>query len=301
METLFLKHYHTTEFYTALLNHPKSNTNKDKEQQWLAAAIASAMSKGIKILPPSRKSGWNWKMTGDKEISMGFSGINGVGDIAYSELMTLIKNANKTFEKITPAEFFTLPFSKFNKSAFEASVKSGMFDDWSNSREHLKDLKQKKKKKVAANQYSIFAPEEFEFDHQLDSSKFPSTEENIKRAEFLEVCNFDIDKIEKIQTIKKHLEEKAKRPIESIVNFENNDWYFFVLEDYKILMTEKQKQYLQLKVGDGISTTSLRAFSPFSTEIQPQLDRGCVYVSQFEKNDKGFINFKHKAKFKKVT
>jgi DNA polymerase III alpha subunit len=48
---LFLKHYYPTEFYTALLNHIKSNTDKEKERVWLASAIAAAISKGIKIAP----------------------------------------------------------------------------------------------------------------------------------------------------------------------------------------------------------------------------------------------------------
>ena len=51
MQTLYLKHYYPTEFYTALLNHPKSGT-KEKQQQWIASAIASAMSKILSIVVP---------------------------------------------------------------------------------------------------------------------------------------------------------------------------------------------------------------------------------------------------------
>ncbi|MFA5652466.1 MAG: hypothetical protein WC933_03825, partial [Candidatus Paceibacterota bacterium] len=59
-QTLFLKHYYPTEFYVALLNHPKSNNNKEKEKQWVQSAILSAMSKGIEIVPPTIQSNWEW-------------------------------------------------------------------------------------------------------------------------------------------------------------------------------------------------------------------------------------------------
>ena len=112
----------------------------------MAAAIASAMSKGITIKKPSRKSGWNWTVTGDHEISMGFSGINGLGDIAYKELLDLVASSKKGLHEISMVEFFDLPFSKFNKSAFEACVKAGVFDEWSSSREFLYSMKNKKRK-----------------------------------------------------------------------------------------------------------------------------------------------------------
>jgi len=170
MQTLFLKHYYPTEFYTALLNHPKSGT-KDKQQQWIGSAIASAMSKGIVIKRPSRKCGLKWTMTGDKEISMGFSGINGLGPIAYEEMMRLIEEIpvkegepKKTLETVSMSVFMRLPFSKYNKSAFNACLKAGVFDDWSESREQLLAIKTKKKKKVDANQTVMFDMNDPEFD-----------------------------------------------------------------------------------------------------------------------------------------
>lgn len=301
MQTLYLKHYYTTEFYTALLNHPKSSGGKEKEQAWLAAAIAAAMSKGIKILPPSTKSGWKWTMTGDKEISMGFSGINGLGDIAYSELKGFLDAREKTLDKISMVEFFELPFSKFNKTAFESCIKAGVFDDWSDSRAFLLSLKEKKKKrKVVANQAMLFDMSGPEFDIKIDSDKYPKTTPGEKRAGFMEVCNFDLEKIERITKIKMDINKKSKRPIENIINFEDNDWYFFILEDMQEAMSKSGKPYLILKVGDGIGNMNLRVFSPFAEKIKPELEPGGVYVSKFEKNDGGFINFQRGAQFKKV-
>lgn len=302
MQTLYLKHYYSTEFYTALLNHPKTSGGKEKEQAWLAAAIASAMSKGIVISPPSRKSGWNWTMTGDKEISMGFSGINGLGDIAYQELMSLLNQKNKTLETISVSEFYDLQFSKFNKKAFESCVKAGVFDEWSESREYLISLREKKKKKViVANQMSLFDMSSKEFDIKTDDiGHHLKTTDEQKRAEFIEVCNFDLEKINFMMKIKTIINQKAKKPIDNVINFEEEGWYFFVLEDFKVMMSKNGKEYLTLRVGDGINSTTLRIFDPLAKKIKPELTIGGVYVARFEKNDGGFINFARNTQFKKV-
>jgi DNA polymerase-3 subunit alpha len=300
MQTLFLKHYYTTEFYTALLNHPKTSGGKEKEQAWLAAAIAAAMSKGIKISTPSTKSGWAWTMTGEKEISMGFSGINGLGDIAYAELESFIKAKEKPLEKFTLVEFFELPFSKFNKTAFESCLKAGVFDEWSDSRQFLLSLKEKKRKKAIANQGMLFDMGGEEFEIKIDSDKYSKTSAEEKRASFMEVCNFDLEKIERITNIKTNINKKSKRPLENILNFEDNDWYFFILEHMQETMAKNGKPYLTLKVGDGIGNMNLRVFSPMADKLKPQLEVGGVYVSKFEKNEGGFINFQRGAQFKKM-
>ena len=300
MQTLFLKHYYKTEFYTALLNHPKTSGGKEKEQAWLAAAIAAAMSSGIKILPPSTKSGYRWTMTGEKEISMGFSGINGLGDIAYAELEGFLEQREKTLDQLSLVEFFDLPFSKFNKTAFESCVKAGVFDAWSDSRGFLLSLKEKKRKKAVANQGFLFDMAGAEFDIKLDSNNFPKTTDEERRKSFTEVCNFDLEKIERITNIKINVNKKATRPIENILNFEDTDWYFFILENKQEALTKTGKPYLILKVGDGIGHMNLRVFSPMADKLKPELEVGGVYVSKFEKNDGGFINFERGAKYKKV-
>lgn len=301
-QTLYLKHYYPTEFYTALLNHPKDGGGKEKEQAWIAAAIASAMSKGIVIAPPSRKSGWNWKMTGDKEISMGLSGINGLGEIAYAELITLMANKNKTLENISVSEFYDLPFSKFNKKAFESCIKAGVFDDWSESREHLISLKEKKKKKVViANQISLFDMSSTEFDIKTDDiGHHLKTTDVQKRMEFIEVCNFDLEKISFMMQIKTIINEKAKKPIDNVINFEEEGWYFFVLEEFKTMTSKAGNEYLTLRVGDGINSTTLRVFDPLAKKLKPELIANGVYVAKFEKNDGGFINFARNTQFKRV-
>ncbi len=303
MQTLYLKHYYPTEFYTALLNHPKKNGDKDKVHAWISSAIAAAMSKGITILPPSRRSGWEWTMTGDKEISMGFSGINGFGDIAYEELMRLVSSKVDNFSEITMHEFFSLPFSKYNKKVFEVCVKSGMFDDWTDSREFLYYLKTKKTKKSSANQLSMFDIEDFQPEEvKMVNTSHPATTDEQRRIDFLEVCNFDLEKIKWASEIRQKISEKSKRPIENIMNFEEEDWYYFIVKSIDTMLSKAGKEYNVLKVGDGISNTTLRAFNPMTKKIaKAQVKPGDICVAKFEKNDAGFLNFKNDTDIKVLT
>ena len=306
-QTLYLKHYYPTEFYTALLNNAKSSTDKEKEKQWIATTIASALSKGITINPPSRKSGWDWTMTGEKEISMGFSGINGCGEIAYAELLQLLSNAGETFDTIKIHKFFSLPLSKFNKKTFEVCVKAGVFDDWSNSREYLMYLKTRTRKKENPSQLAIFDLNEDEFNEAVNDNSFPETTEKQKDDEFVEVCNFDLKKIKEMAFIKNELHKRAKRVIESILNFSEDGYYFFYLESVNETISEKGGSYLSLKVGDGISVINMRVFPPrkrwegdlYDTIKNASRDKG-VYISQFTKNQKGFLNFKSNAQIKRI-
>ena len=309
-QTLFLKHYYPTEFYAALFNHPKKGSGtdaKEKERIWLTSALAAAMSKGIKILPPSKKSGWDWTMTGDKEISMGFSGINGLGDKAYDELMNLIAKSGETFSSIKLHKFFNLPFSTFNKTAFGVCVKAGVFDDWSESREYLVELKSKKKKKETPGQLALFDLNSDEFNPIIKSDNFPKTTDIEKKVQFIEVCNFDLDKIGEISKIRAELYEKTGRIIESILNFSENDYYYFFLDNVQEAISEKGGTYLNIKIGDGISNTGMRVFSPRNKKdtdvyelIKANAQSKGVFISEFVKNAKGFINFKQNAQFKRI-
>jgi len=310
MQTLYLKHYYPTEFYTALLNHPKSGT-KEKQQVWIASAIASAMSKGIIIKRPSRKSGWEWTMTGEHEISMGFSGINGLGPIAYEEMLNLVEDIKikdgepkKTLETINMSTFMRLPFSKFSKSAFTACLKAGVFDDWSDSRDQLLAMKVKKKKKEIPNQTILFDMNDPAFDIPVvsDEAKYPPTSEAVKRIDFIDVCNFDLEKIKYILEIKRDVNERAKRdkPVETIINFDDDDFYIFVVETFRMIQGKTGKEYLTMKVGDGISSTTLRAFDPVAKDIYPLLVTNGIYVAEFVKNSSGYINFKRGTRILRV-
>lgn len=302
MQTLYLKHYYPAEFYTALLNNVKGMGDKEEEQAWMENALASAIAKGIKVNTPSRHSKWECSCTKDKVINIGLSMINGFGEAAYTELMELLELRKKSFDEISMTGFFELQFSKFNKSAFNALLKAGVFDDWSTSREHLLFLKTKKKKKVAdPMQMSAFDMEEISISTKIDDTKYQPTTESEKLEQFIDVCGFDLTHIERVANIKKKIESRSKKPIEPITSYHEEGWYYFFLNDIRHLRTKTGKDYLQLMIGDGISRVKVSVFEPMSEKIAPELERNAVYMAQFYKSDKKYLNLKRNSKFKKIV
>ena len=305
MQTLYLKHYYPTEFYAALLNNAKGSGDKEDEKTWMENALASAISKGISIKPPSRRSEWMCSATSNKEITLGFSLINGFGEVAYQEMVDLIATKNKPFHELSMTAFFELPFSKFNKSAFAACLKAGVFDDWANSREYLLFLKTKKKKKVIdPNQMTVFDMEEITIGTRMDDTKYLPISEEERLSQFIEVCGFDMTHIERVANIKRAIEEKSaasSSSVEPITNFNGEGPYYFFLNDIRYLKTKTNKDYLELSVGDGIAKTKIRIFEPMVAKISPELERNAVYMTQFTENEKGFKNIKRNAKFKKIV
>lgn len=290
MQTLFLKHYYPTEFYTALLNHPKSNSDKDKEKQWIQAAILSAMSKGIEIAPPVRKSNWEWTTIEDKKIAMGFSGINGMGDVAYKELKT------KKVENLTRDEFFSAAFKKFNKGNFEACLKAGLFDDWSPSREEILAWRNAKVKNVM--QIDIFG--NFGMDSVTIYKKFPKTPEDVKQKEFLEVCNLDLELLKRIHGLRNAFIEEYGIIIEPVTNFDNSEnYYYFCLNNVEEKLTKTGKKMYVLHLSDGATIKKVIMWDSMYRKLGQKLQKDGIYVTKFIK-EKGWLSFNGTADFRKV-
>lgn len=294
MQTLHLKHYYPLEFYTSLLNHPKTNGTKEEQAEWLNAAISSAIAKGIDILPPSRKSGWEWEITGHKEISMGFSAINGMGRIAFDELNEALKLQKETdLRSVSKYHFFDTNLSKFNKTSFTACVNAGVFDDWSPSREELFDLfaKKKKRKKVAANQLSIFSAESYEAELKPNEEQYIATTEKDKEKDFMEVCGINLAYIKKATDLKKRITEFAGREINSVNDYVDEDDYYFILVNKRMDSTKTGKNMLVIKVTDGVKDNTLRLFGRDAETWNKEFKQGMVYLAAMAKNDAGFLNF----------
>lgn len=290
MRTLFLKHYYPTEFYTALLNHPKSNGDKEKEKQWLTSAMLSAMSKGIEILPPHRKSNWEWTVLEDKKIAMGYSAINGLGEKAFAELK------EKGLGAMSKDDFFTTKFSKFNKTSFESCLKAGLFDDWSNSREELIELRKIKIKDV--KQLDIFGNVGIST-VQL-TKKFPTTTQEQKHKEFIEVCSLDLQLIEKISNLKKMFIDEYQVNIESALNFENpKNYYYFILHSVEQKTTARNKKYYALTISDGAMTKKVNMWEEVYKKNSVILEVGGFYVTKFYK-EKGWLSFDATSEFRRV-
>jgi DNA polymerase-3 subunit alpha len=290
MQTLFLKHYYPTEFYTALLNHPKSNSDKEKEKQWLQAALLSAMSKGVEIAPPVRKSNWEWTTIEDKKIAMGFSGINGMGDVAFKEIKT------KNIENLTRDEFFAVPFKKFNKGNFEACLKAGLFDDWSSSREEIMEWRKAKVKNVM--QIDIFG--NFGMDSVTVFKKFIKTPEEIKQKEFLEVCNLDLGLLKRIYEIRNAFIQEYGVMIEPVTNFEDpKNYYYFCLNNVEQKLTKTGKNMYVLHLSDGATVKRVTMWDNMYKKLAPKLQKDSIYVTKFMK-EKGWLSFNASADFRKV-
>jgi len=290
MQTLFLKHYYPTEFYTALLNHPKNNSDKDKEKQWLQAALLSAMSKGIEIVPPARQSKWAWTFIEDKRIAMGFSGINGMGEIAYHELKSKkISNLNKD-------EFFAIPFKKFNKGSFEACLKAGLFDDWSDSREEILEWRKAKLKNVM--QLDIFG------NHGVNTvtvyRKFQKTLDDVKQQQFLDVCNLDLKLLRKIHNLRKEFVKEYGLEVEPVTNFsDEKNYYYFCLNRIEEKLTKKNTKMYILHLSDGATVKKVVMWDRMYKSLANKLQKDSIYLTKFIK-DKGWLSFNASAEFRKV-
>ena len=297
MQTLYLKHYYPTEFYCALLNHPKSGNDLEKNKAWLNSAIISTMSKGIKIVPPNRKSNWNWTIIDDKIIAMGYSSINGMGEIAFNELK---KNKVELMDK---EEFFSTKWSKFNKTNFESCLKAGLFDDWSKSREELKEIKQIKYKQT--NQIDLFSGEVDTVltvaERKIDKNLQKTTDEQ-RYAEFLEVCSLDLNLLNKIASVKEQFMKATGLNIDSALNFEdtNKFYYFMITHIEKKVAAWDGSNYYIITISDGSALKKVTMNNDMYEKLRVILEANCFYVTKFFKNKKGFLNFNSSAPFRKV-
>lgn len=285
-QTLFLKRYYPTEYYTSLLNHPKSSGSKEEQAEWVSSAILAAMTRGIKITTPTRKSNWGWTMIDDNTIAMGMSSINGMGEVAYNELKNL------DFANMTKETFFATKFSKFTKANFEACLKAGLFDDWSQSRELLSEMR-KIKIKTNNKQLDLFGSTSVDImdDFLQRQTHFQPTSDEIKNKEFLQVCYLNLDFLRNITELKSFYLKKYDIKLEPVTQFENvNGYYYFFLEKLEKKKTVRGKDFYDLTVNDGFGKKKLKMWSDMYTKNSDKIALNKFFVSKFVKNN-GFLNF----------
>lgn len=295
LRTLYLKRYYPIEFYCALLNHPKGNSPEEKQQK-LMSIIMAAMNKGIEIIPPNRKSKWEWTIIDDKRIAMGYSSINGMGAIAFKELI------DNNIGQMTKEQFFEKKWSKFNKKSFEVCVKAGLYDDWSKSREELVDLRTIKIADV--KQYDLFTGEagiSSVIAENQKKKKFKPTPDGERYAQFMEVCNLDLVTIGKIADIRGKFLEETGLTIEPITKFEDpNSYYYFSLVRIEEKTSERKgSKYYKLTLSDGFGTKIVNMWSNMYDNVKAVLSPGSYYLTKFMKQ-KGFLAFNAAAPFRKV-
>ncbi len=297
MQTLYLKHYYPTEFYCALLNHTKTITDKDLEKAWFNATILAAMTKGIRIVQPNRKSNWDYTILEDKIIAMGYSSINGMGDVAYNEI-----KVNK-IENMTKEDFFQTKWSKFNKGSFEACLKAGLFDDWAASRQELLDIKEIKHKQT--NQLDLFSGEittVFDVAERKKVTNHPPTTDEEKYISFMEVCTLDINLLNKIRSVKEQFLEANGVEIDAITNFSDpNDYYYFLLTSIeKKANSWDGSEYYLLGLSDGSTVKKVIMSYQQYEKLKLIMEKNSFFVTKFYLNKKGFLSFNSAAQFRKM-
>lgn len=297
LQTLYLKHYYPTEFYCALLNHPKTSTDKEKDKAWLNSALLSTMTKGIKIVPPNRKSKWNWTIIDDKTIAMGYSSINGMGEIAFAELK------EKKIENMTKEMFFSTKWSKFNKTCFESCLKAGLFDDWSKSREELKEIKQIKYKQT--NQIDLFSGQVDTILSVADrkiKNNLNITSDQEKYSQFLEVCSLDLNMLNRISSVKEQFFQANGVQIDSAMEYEDpNKYYYFLLSNIEKRIAEWDgSTFYIITISDGSGYKKVTMNNNMYEKYHQILEKNAFYITKFTKNKKGFLAFNSQGQFRKV-
>ena len=119
-QTAYLKHYHPTAFFAALLSTEMGN--KDK----VTSYISDAKKCGISILPPDiNESLWSFNVLGNK-IRFGMGAVKTVGESAVQELIRE-REQNGPFQG--PIDFCErVSLKVVNRRMIEALVKVGAFD-----------------------------------------------------------------------------------------------------------------------------------------------------------------------------
>lgn len=290
LQTLYLKHYYPTEFYCALLNHAKGSGDKEQEKQWLTSVMLAAMSKGIEITPPERRSGWEWTVIEDRKVAMGFSSINGMGEVAFQELQA------KGLAEMAKDDFFNAEFKKFNKGSFEACLKAGLFDDWSKSREEIIEWRSIKIKNIA--QLDLWG--NHGFSSVQITKKFPETPDEQKHRDFIEVCNLDLKLLKRIADLRKEFMDEYGIIIEPVTNFDDREnYYYFCLNHIEIRESKRGTQFYSLIISDGATTKKITMWNDVYKRHAKILEPGGFYVTKFMM-DKGWLAFDGSAQFRRV-
>jgi DNA polymerase III alpha subunit len=229
-------------------------------------------------------------MIEDGHIAMGLSSINGLGDAAYKEV------TEKGFATMTKDEFFAVKLKKFNKTSFEASLKAGVYDDWSNSREEI--LAWRKAKVKNTMQMDIFG--NYGIETATATRRFVATTDEQKYSEFLAVCNLDLRLLEKISDLKKMFFEQYKVEIEPFTNFDDDRrFYYFRLHGVEERTSQKGNKFYSVAISDGAVVRRLTMWRDVYAKLKDVMTPGAFYVTKFVK-DKGWLSFNATAPFRKV-
>jgi DNA polymerase-3 subunit alpha len=122
-QTAYLKAHYPAEFMASVLNHNKNDVVK------LTAFMAECKKQGIQVLGASvNESGQEFKVTDDKVIRFGLSGIKGVGDGPANEIIAERTENGKFIDIFDICERVNL--RAINKRVLDALASCGAFDEF---------------------------------------------------------------------------------------------------------------------------------------------------------------------------
>ncbi|MCR5625377.1 MAG: DNA polymerase III subunit alpha, partial [Lachnospiraceae bacterium] len=182
-QTAYLKHYYPVEFFAALLNSVKDNTNKVERY------IASCKKMGINVVLPDINKGDSRFKAIDGKIMFGLSAIKSVGEVAVNAIISE-RNANGDFKSLM--DFMErVPTKVAGKRLIENFINTGVFDCFEGNRKQksivypviLSSVESNNKNKISG-QMTLFDLDEEEFSQEktfaLPNVKEYSKEEILK-------------------------------------------------------------------------------------------------------------------------
>ena len=130
--------------------------------------------------------------------------------------------------------------------------------------------------------------------------KFEATTPEQKYNEFLEVCNLDLQLLEKIAEFKRQFFEEYKIQIEPFSNFDNEkNFYYFRLLGVEERTSKRGSKFYSVSISDGAITKRVNMWRDVYSKLKSVMIPGCFYITKFVKQN-GWLSFNASAPFRKV-
>jgi DNA polymerase III subunit alpha len=188
--TAYMKSHYPIEYMTAILTAENRATSGPLKEEKMSRLVSEVKRMGIPVLPPNINfSEIEFSIEGEeghKSIRFGLSAIKNVGEAAMESIVNARneRRFNSFFDFIKRVDG-----QKVNKKTLESLIKAGALDVFGKRSslliaiEEVRKLAERKSKKEATGQDSLFGEEETS-EENLNSENLPDTEEFTK-AELL--------------------------------------------------------------------------------------------------------------------
>jgi len=134
------------------------------------------------------------------------------------------------------------------------------------------------------------------------SKKFPTTTEEERQQQFMEVCNLDLQLLKNIAKLKQMFLEQTGVEIEPVTNFSDpKSFYYFSLLKVESRVSERTgTKFYTLTISDGVGSKKVNMWTNMYDRVKDVLTIGSFYISKFMKDNRGFIGFNASEPFRKI-